>query len=197
MSPPEWPRPHLDLHAELHLFFDCLVTGKTVLDVGAGLGKSKARMRHHAVTTFDPSPQVAGMVDVCQPTMPGGRWQVVTAFEVLEHVDDAAGFLRDCGARATEAVFLTTPNAARYAGETPRARSRGYEHGELLDLCRGVWPGAGLFLFASYKDGEGGWVEMPGNWRDHDGLKHLVLVNLALPRADRRRILWIFRGRRP
>src|SRR3990172_7790623 len=89
------PEQHLDLQADLHFFFDTLVAGKTVLDVGAGLGRSKVRIRHNRVTTYEPSKHCQNLVDICSPVLPEGLFDVVTAFEVIEHVQDDEKFLWD------------------------------------------------------------------------------------------------------
>jgi hypothetical protein len=176
---------HLDLQADLHFFFDLLIQGKTVLDVGAGLGKSKARIRHNRVTTYEPSEHCRDQVDLA--VLPVTLFEVVTTFEVLEHVKDDIGFLQSLDALATQAIFFTTPNwhvaqcqsAQHYREYTPK---------ELVALVTQVWPTSRIFWLAYYKDAEGGYVEQPGAWFAHMGLKHVILVDKALPPDDAARV---------
>lgn len=167
---------HLDLNADLHYFFDTLFTGAAILDVGAGLGRSKVRIRHNRVSMWDPSPFVSEL-DFTGAAMPEGTWDVLTAFEVLEHVERDEEFLRACDQRARFAVFLTTPNWAIKRCDS-RDHYREYTQEEFLQLLRRVWPFASCIFFAYFKDAEGGWVEYypPGGWLQHPGLKHVVLV---------------------
>jgi hypothetical protein len=171
------PERHLDLQADLHFFFDTLVTGKRVLDVGAGLGKSKARIRHNRVITYEPSPACRGLVDLAEwPTAP---YDVVTAFEVLEHVQDDAGFLRQLESLATQAIFLTTPNW--HVAQCQSAdHYREYTPDEFGGLIETVFPNRPVWLWAYYKDAEGGWVDEPATWRTHRGLKHVALISSGM-----------------
>lgn len=191
------PDRHLDLNGDLHLFFDWLVTGKTVLDVGAGLGKSKARIRHNRVTTYEHSPHCLGLVDVSSPEPPPGPFDVVTAFEVLEHVQDDEGFLRMLDRLATQAIFLTTPNWNVHRCQS-RHHVREYTPEEFRNCIRRVWPETEARWFAYYKDAEGGWCEMlqGADWLQHHGLKHAVLVMKRLAGWEIDRIDVMLFGRR-
>lgn len=181
---------HLDLNADLHHFFDWLVVGKTVLDVGAGLGKSKARIRHNRVMTYDPSPHVAEHVDhsFLTPLALAGAtpFDVATAFEVIEHVEDDREFCATIDLLASQAVFLTTPN-----WEVARCQSadhyREYTHAEWEELICTVWPVARYWWGAFYKDAEGGFclLHSAADFRHHRGLKHLALVDFGLSVQDR------------
>lgn len=170
-SGPFGPEQHLDLQADLHFFFDSLVTGKTVLDVGAGLGRSKARIRHNVITTYEPSEHCRGLVDICSPILPDGLFDVVTAFEVIEHVQEDEGFLRDINQLAIQAVFLTTPTS---------------NAGRLRELAATVWECRGIREFSFHKDAEGGWCEaIPcGTWVDRK-LLVLIVKNLSQKELDR------------
>ena len=176
---------HLDLQADLHYACDWFFQGKQVLDVGAGLGRSKARMRHNRVTTYEPSAACRGLVD--RDTLPSEPFEVVTAFEVLEHVADDHGFLRLLDGLASQAVFLTTPN-----WDVARCQSadhyREYTQVEFLTVLRHVWPEAPVFLLAYYKDAEGGWVEQ-ATVAPHPVLKHVAVIVKALPPQDLDRLV--------
>ncbi len=92
------------------LFEKTMRAGGTVLDVGAGLGRSRERIRR--VTTQDPAPLAAGTVDVATPIaeIPAGAFDCVTAFDVIEHVVEDVDFLANLIRIARVCVFITTPN---------------------------------------------------------------------------------------
>lgn len=173
------PEQHLDLQADLHFFFDTLVTGKTVLDVGAGLGKSKIRIRHNRVTTYEPSEHCRECVDVCAPCLPWEVFDVTTAFEVIEHARDDEQFLRELDLRAKEAVFVTTPAS---------------NAGRLRDLVATVWESCAVREFSFHKDAEGGWCEVITRGT-HVDRKLLVLVSKNLTQKELDRIDAMYAGR--
>ena len=194
-----------DLQADAHFFFDTLFAGRSVLDVGAGHGISKERVRHNYVTTYDVDARLAPFVDHAGPEMPSGAWDVVTAFDVIEHVEDDVAFARALDARARDAVFFTTPNW--YVHECRSTHHwREYTAAEMFSFALAIWPEELVRLCAFYKDRLGGWWEvLPRDaWERHAGLKHGVLVlksqrdrarldvqfndrwNRALPPASRR-----------
>lgn len=178
---------HIDLQHDLHHFFNWLVSGKRVLDVGAGMGRSKYRIRHSKVTTYDPSPHVAGQVDLTLlPPATAPDYEIVTAFEVIEHVKQDRAFCAVLDAHAREAIFLTTPN-----WQVARCQSadhyREYTHAEWEELICGAWPQAHYWWGAYYKDAEGGYCDLLSAraFRQHTGLKHLVLVDKGLTEDER------------
>lgn len=104
--------------------------GARVLDVGAGSGKFVRFLRLRGVDAHGVEPSaelfrrfLAG--DECftqgdaGSRRPGsdGAYDVVTAFDVLEHVADPAAFLRDVSAalKAGGLLFITTPDASSAA----------------------------------------------------------------------------------
>jgi len=170
---------HLDLQADLHFFFDTLVSGKSVLDVGAGLGRSKARIRHNTVLTYEQSKHCQGLVDICGSDLPRGPFDVVTAFEVIEHVAEDEGFLYELNYRAIQAIFLTTP-----ASNAERLRW----------LVHRVWEFRVTRWFSFHKDAEGGWCEMIEQGMAVDR-KLLVIVSKTLSDHELSRIDAMYRGR--
>lgn len=82
---------------------------QTVLDVGAGLGRSKERIGN--LTTQDTC--VGLDVDIHEPLeMITERWDWVTAFDVIEHVPNDIRFLYNMLEHCNYGVFITTPNFA-------------------------------------------------------------------------------------
>ena len=171
-----------DVQVDAHRFFDTLFEGRSVLDVGAGLGKSKERITRNRVTTWDIDARLVDYVDIAGGPMPGLRggfgapvFDVVTAFDVLEHVEDDRKFFADLLLRAKEAVFITTPNWEHTRCNEAKGGSthhwREYTAGELTEFimlafaCSGFRFRAGHVL-SYYKDAVGGW------WEPYDPAKH-------------------------
>lgn len=101
-----------DFQAGWQQFFGRRFQGQAILDVGAGLAHSRARLQAggNRVTTQD---LASGLpVDLCCPIseIPDQAYDIVTAFNVLEHVDDADAFLQELQRIARTAVVITTPN---------------------------------------------------------------------------------------
>lgn len=176
-----------DLQHDCHMFFDTLFANCTVLDVGAGLGVSKSRIRHNKVTTHDIDTRLAHLVDVVGD-LPATAYDVVTAFDVIEHVQDDVGFLADISFRAARALFLTTPNWVISKCQSTH-HWREYTSDELIDLAtgRGEWDPAQLRLFAMKKDQWGAWFDLvpQKEWSGHLGLKHGLLALRELEDAKR------------
>lgn len=80
----------------------------SVLDVGAGMGKSKERIPQ--CCTHDVAPGLP--VDMCCPleSVASKCVDTVTAFDVIEHVIEDVDFLRELCRIAKRYVFITTPN---------------------------------------------------------------------------------------
>jgi SAM-dependent methyltransferase len=136
--------------------------GRDVLDVGCNTGYGTIRFAPVAgrVVGVDVSPRA---VEAARQRAPTGRpefiqtsgfelpfqaatFDLVTSFQVLEHVPDATAFLRELGRvlRPGGLVILATPNAATrlYPGMTPwnRFHVREYRADELADLLGTVFP---------------------------------------------------------
>jgi SAM-dependent methyltransferase len=96
--------------------FACqFVRGKTVLDVGCGLGygleilaRSAERVHGHDV---DPRLQTAANISIGGlEQFPDKSFDVVTCVEVIEHVEDDRELVLSLTRIARQAVFITTPN---------------------------------------------------------------------------------------
>jgi 2-polyprenyl-3-methyl-5-hydroxy-6-metoxy-1,4-benzoquinol methylase len=90
------------------------VEDKTVLDVGCGLGDGlrMLELRARVVHGQDLDPRLSGPGRFIQGTseFPSKSYDVVVTIDVLEHVEDAERFVKDCARIAREGVFLSTPN---------------------------------------------------------------------------------------
>jgi len=91
-----------------------LAAGKTVLDVGSGMGKGLEVLRAQAREAWglEVDPRLAGpqvmIGDVGE--LPDAAYEVLVCIDVLEHVADDRGFLGHLLRVARESVFITTPN---------------------------------------------------------------------------------------
>lgn len=128
--------PAADLQIIWHNFAGSLYSDKTILDVGAGQGKSKSRLEGQGanqVTTQDINRNLMNCVDIVKELkFVEGRWDVVTAFDVIEHVPDPIYFLQNIKLLAREKLFITTPNKQIYSAPWH------YTMDELLLLFRRV-----------------------------------------------------------
>jgi len=110
----------------------------TMLDVGAGLGHSRERLAAGAneVVLQDPAPGMP--VDTCDDvaTFAPRSFEVVTAFDVIEHVLDDRAFLRQLCRIARRAVVITTPNYDVSHAANPY-HVREYSPSEFLELLAG------------------------------------------------------------
>lgn len=80
------------------------------LDVGAGLGYSKARISQHGFipVTQDPAPDLN--VDISLPLEDVvGQFGVVSAFDVIENVEDVASFLKNLRRLSCGYVVISAP----------------------------------------------------------------------------------------
>ena len=84
----------------------------SILDVGAGLGQSKARMniRGITITTQDPGPGLSVDISCLIEQVPDKSFDVVTAFDVIEHIVDMDNFVTHMHRIARKYIVLTTPN---------------------------------------------------------------------------------------
>lgn len=82
----------------------------SILDVGAGLGLSRRRLGNNSITLQDIGIDLP--VDTVLPVgqIESNSFDVVTAFDVIEHVVDDIEFLSQLCRISRHAVFITTPN---------------------------------------------------------------------------------------
>ena len=87
----------------------------SILDVGAGLGLSKSRLANNRNTVFlqdlAPGLTVDYAEDISQ--IHANSFDVVTAFDVIEHIQEDEAFLAHLYRIARQSVVLTTPNCNR------------------------------------------------------------------------------------
>jgi 2-polyprenyl-3-methyl-5-hydroxy-6-metoxy-1,4-benzoquinol methylase len=90
------------------------VAGRTVLDAGCGLGDGLRILATAAarVEGQDLDPRLGGPNVHIKPVeeIPDKSYDVVTSIDVIEHVEDPAGFLAQLARIARTGLFLTTPN---------------------------------------------------------------------------------------
>lgn len=99
-----------------HYAAERLVAGKSVLDVGCGLGRgldvlaqraASARGQDLDARLARPDVTIGRLED-----MPSKSVDVITCVDVIEHVDADADFVLQLGRIARETVFVSTPNWA-------------------------------------------------------------------------------------
>lgn len=105
-----------DLQVPWHEFFGEYFQNETILDVGSGLGNSKLRLSHgnNIVTTQETNPNYSNLVDITDNVKKiKKKFSVVTAFEVIEHVEDMTKieFLKELKRLSTKYIVVSTPNA--------------------------------------------------------------------------------------
>lgn len=111
--------------------------GQMVLDVGAGTGcgLSILAAAAAAVTGIDPLPAGPGVLATPVEQFADGSFDLVTAMDVIEHVQDDVAFLGHLVRVARAAVFLSTPNWDYLHAQNPY-HFREYTAGELDALLR-------------------------------------------------------------
>lgn len=101
-----------DSQVRWHIFVGQHFNKCSILDIGAGLGQSKKRLEagNNTVTLQDVFP--GANVDITKDTwtIPDKSYDVVTAFDVIEHIVDDWNFLEELVRIARKNVVLTTPN---------------------------------------------------------------------------------------
>lgn len=94
-------------------FASGFVTGKTVLDVGAGIGRGADLFANIAktVTKQDIDPQVRNLGVTVRPLneFETDSFDVVTAIDVVEHIEEDRDFVNQICRIAAQICFVTTP----------------------------------------------------------------------------------------
>jgi hypothetical protein len=99
-----------DLQAGWHAWAGEFLWEAGVLDVGAGLGRSRGRLRTGSVTLQDVGPGLPVDIRADVSLIDAKSYDAVTAFDVIEHVEDDETFLAHLVRIARKWVILTTPN---------------------------------------------------------------------------------------
>jgi 2-polyprenyl-3-methyl-5-hydroxy-6-metoxy-1,4-benzoquinol methylase len=83
-----------------------------ILDVGSGLGLSRERLAvgGNVVELQEPAPDLPGEYKQDISELPDKKWDVVTSFDVIEHVIEDEKFLANLVRLARKYVIFTTPN---------------------------------------------------------------------------------------
>ncbi len=119
-----------------------------ILDVGTGLGKIKERIPN--CTTQDPCEDVTADIHLAVPMIATHTYELVTAFDVIEHVVEDITFLKDLCRIAIWRVFISTPNY-NVSKAANGCHCREYTPQEFVDL---VTPFASSFILWA-GDGKG------------------------------------------
>lgn len=99
-----------DCQAAWHPWAASFAKGMTLLDVGSGVShpQDMIPMGVALVTTQDPCAWCKADI-TCDVSEIGDKWDVVTCFDVIEHVVDYGRFARHLARLASKRVIITTP----------------------------------------------------------------------------------------
>jgi hypothetical protein len=95
-----------------------LFVGKTVLDVGAGISTTKARLPGAIVTTQEPCAECGADLQ-CDIGQVEGKWDALICNDVIEHVKEYGRFVFHLARLTRQYLFLTTPGAEVTGNTSP------------------------------------------------------------------------------
>lgn len=101
-----------DAQGGWHAFIGSRYSQQTILDVGAGLGLSRSRLAQNGnvVTLQDPGPDLNVDLRCDVAEIASKSYDLVTCFDVLEHVLSPEPFVAHLARIARVGAFITTPN---------------------------------------------------------------------------------------
>jgi SAM-dependent methyltransferase len=154
-------------HWARYLFASRYAAGKRVLDAACGSGYGSALLGRGAarVTGIDVAPEAVdyarshyadthvtfARADCFSLPFAAGQFNLVVAFEIVEHISDAAGFLKELrrvlapGGR----LLISTPNRLYYTedrGEVNPYHEKEYSFAEFTALIESAFPDFEIFL---------------------------------------------------
>lgn len=106
-----------DLQSVWHKFIGNSFDNKTILDIGAGKGLSRERLKknNNKVTLQDANRSLMNNIDLLVSVEKIiDKFDVVVSFDVIEHVIDPDEFLRNLYRITNKYIFFTTPNNYKY-----------------------------------------------------------------------------------
>lgn len=115
-------------------------SGATVLDVGAGTGSGLGILYAggaERVLGIDPLPAGPSVQRIPLQDIRDNAFDIVTCFDVIEHVEDDSAFLAQLDRVAKSLVFLSTPNWG-VSKCTNKFHVREYNPEELQELLKGL-----------------------------------------------------------
>jgi 2-polyprenyl-3-methyl-5-hydroxy-6-metoxy-1,4-benzoquinol methylase len=126
-----------DGQSNWHSFFGQHFHNTTILDVGSGLGHSKARLsvNGNEVTTLDVAPGLVVDLSCSIYDIEDNSYDIVTCFDVIEHIADDTNFLEKLYKIAKKGVVITTPNFTFSQNKNPY-HVREYTPAQLLQKCQ-------------------------------------------------------------
>jgi len=127
-----------DFQEGWHNFVGKFFNHTSILDVGAGLCLSKKRLEQNGSNFVTLQDLGSGLkVDISTPIseIASKSYDVVTAFDVIEHVIEDKQFLADMFRIARVAIVITTPNY-NVSGCANQYHIREYTPQELYDLVK-------------------------------------------------------------
>lgn len=119
-----------------HNFFAKMISNKVILDVGSGFCKIKERLEINGnkITTQDLGLDLPVDISKDISEIESESFEIVTVFDVIEHVIDSKDFVAHLYRICTEGVILTTPNLTTYKNLNVY-HYREFLPREFIDIC--------------------------------------------------------------